>query len=132
MDAKLLKETINKGKEYLYICGGFTAWNGSHAPCRKALNGHNPHLPCPGCEDKKIAREVLNKILDLTPIPEYGNLFTLEDFKSLVTNGLITDYDGAGHFATENEMIRGRTPLPASLLIAEVPEWATHIVWFNK
>ncbi len=57
--------------------------------------------------------------------PEYGDVFTLEDWdKSVVAGAFIPD-DGDGYWATEKQY--------AHISVWDTkPDWATHVVWFNK
>lgn len=61
----------------------------------------------------------------LEPIPDYGDLFTIKYFKSMVKDGSIMDDDGCGYYATETHMSRVNC-------FSQRPSWATHVVWFNK
>lgn len=70
-------------------------------------------------------------IPDMSPLPEYGDLMTIEEFVDGVEHGLFTDDDGKGFYATEDEMTDIEVP------ISDVREgiyghrW-THVIWFNK
>lgn len=68
----------------------------------------------------------------MEPIPEYGDLMTLGNWRGCVELGLFVDYDGSGYLATATEMYTGIDIYPSQLKIFEFPEWVTHIVWFNK
>jgi hypothetical protein len=60
----------------------------------------------------------------LEPIPSYGDLMTLEEFRASEDNGYLLSSDGDGYYATEKGMSRIRTSEPE-------PSWATHVMWFN-
>lgn len=59
------------------------------------------------------------------PLPDYGDLMTLAEFKQYLDDGSINSDDGTGYFATATQMSR----LTAFGL---APEWATHVMWFNN
>lgn len=61
----------------------------------------------------------------LEPIPDYGDVMTLEDFQSSHRAGALIPDDGSGYFATETGMSREDC-------FDEPPAWATHVVWFNR
>ncbi len=64
------------------------------------------------------------------PIPSYGDLMTVSEFREHCESGMFIDYDGHGYPATEKQMDGGVTIRPSSRTL--IPEWATHIVWFNR
>jgi len=64
----------------------------------------------------------------MKPIPDYADMFVLDDWRSAVKESSFIPYDGSGYYATETEMdpksdVWDGTP---------APEWATHVAWFNK
>jgi hypothetical protein len=83
------------------------------------------------------------------PIPEYGDLFTLEEFLGMVEDGGITDYDGDGYYAG-SDWVSGIAVEPdlmrKALLNNKAPferhrnltgshvidRRFTHVIWFNK
>lgn len=75
---------------------------------------------------EQALKEVTNR---LEPIPDYGDLIALDEFREDVESGGFTDDDGSGNWATETEMsdidvnLRDLTP--------PNPKF-THVVWFNK
>jgi hypothetical protein len=69
---------------------------------------------------------------DLFPFPIYGDLFTMEQFRQDCADGYFIDYDGSGCLATATGMSR-EVIYPSMFKQGVVfPEWATHVVWFNK
>lgn len=67
----------------------------------------------------------------LKPLPSYGDLMTITDFKTDCRNKYLTDWDGTGYYAT----LSGMSDIPALCVDA----WRmtatgefTHIMWFNK
>lgn len=70
--------------------------------------------------------------LKLVKQPDYGTLYTLDEFRNHVESGLFTDDDGSGVYATPTRMSaqgRGRVNLSD---ITPPSEIFTHIRWFNK
>lgn len=63
------------------------------------------------------------------PIPEYGHVMTMEEFRESVRLGMFIDYDGSGYPAKDGKMMR-KYIRPSDL--DQIPEDATHVVWFNK
>lgn len=68
---------------------------------------------------------------DLKPIPNYGDLMTMEDFYDCVKSGLFIDDDGTGYYAFENAMTNVYTNLN-DVYHERQPKEYTHVVWFNK
>lgn len=62
-------------------------------------------------------------------IPDYGDLMTLEDWDACVACGGFIPYDGSGCWATNNKMDQSSNVWSKTALR---PEWATHVVWFNR
>ena len=68
----------------------------------------------------------------LKPIPDYGDLMTLAEFKENCLNKYITDQDGSADWATATEI----SDIPAYCsdawrMFKHTGEF-THVVWFNK
>lgn len=61
------------------------------------------------------------------PLPNYGDLITVEKFLSSVQTGSLISYDGYGHWATKDMM-----DSDTDVWNDEHPPWATHVMWFNK
>ena len=66
----------------------------------------------------------------MSPIPDYGDQMTREEFFEFVESGSFIDYDGPGYLATETEM-SDRMVLPSNYSNVEFPQF-THVVWFNR
>lgn len=64
------------------------------------------------------------------PIPDYGDLYTLEAFKKLVEDGAVNNDDGDGCFANATQRTRIGVNL-YSITDDWKPEF-THVLWFNK
>ncbi len=80
------------------------------------------------------------------PRPDYGTLYTLEEFIGMVTEGGFIDYDGFGYFAIDDQM-SNRIIFPSDIktykLTSDYFEFYygeftgknikfTHVVWFNR
>ena len=60
---------------------------------------------------------------------DFGDLMTVDDFRTNVATGLFIDYDGSGH-PMKGGMMSRQAIYPSR--VNEIPEDATHILWFNK
>ena len=57
----------------------------------------------------------------------------IEDFKEGVIFGMFTDDDGFGYYATDTEVSDCEIEFwDFDKDNYNVPEWATHVVWYNK
>lgn len=69
---------------------------------------------------------------------------TIDAFCQYVADGSFIDYDGFGCFATATHYDPGQRVKPSDIVVyrdtnemprgrsGDHPEWATHVVWFNK
>lgn len=62
-------------------------------------------------------------------LPTYGDLISVQDFKEYVRTKMFIDYDGHGN-PVKNNLMSNQVIKPSR--IYEIPEDATHIMWFNK
>lgn len=58
-------------------------------------------------------------------IPNYGDVFTVENWRSMLKRGSCTPEDGTGYPVKNSKMNRFGDVFPP-------PDDATHVVWFNK
>lgn len=80
-------------------------------------------------ELRKMAEDELIIPADMPtmePIPDYGDHFSVDEFQSLEACNAITPDDGCGYYATESFMS------DVGVFASHIPEWATHVVWFNR
>lgn len=68
------------------------------------------------------------------PVPGYGDVFTVEDFRNSCQHQSLIDYDGDGNPAREEN---GKILVDLNWNVSpsrrgEIPASATHIVWFNR
>ena len=61
-------------------------------------------------------------------VPDYAELFTVEEFVAIVQSGAINEYDGTGYWVTEE----GMTDAFVDFEKPSRPTGATHVAWFNK
>lgn len=72
------------------------------------------------------------------PVPDYGDLMTVESFVENVGYGMFIDYDGHGDFATESHIWNvvvypsDVTQNPKQFLARCAEHGVTHICWYNK
>lgn len=74
--------------------------------------------------------------MKMEPIPEGwegGAHMPMEDFMQCVKSAFFIDYDGHGVWATGDQM-SDQTVAPSDITEKGVapPDWATHVVWFNR
>lgn len=69
--------------------------------------------------------EIPKWMKDCPPIP-------IDEFAEAVEVLFFTDYDGSGYLGTETHEDRDFAVTPSTFKREEVPEWATHVVWYNK
>ena len=58
------------------------------------------------------------------------DVYTVDEFRACCAQGAFIDYDGFGHPVKDN-LFDGDIDIRPSRL-HEIPEDATHIVWYNK
>ena len=61
-------------------------------------------------------------------IPDYGDLMTIAEFMRRVFSDALTENDGSGKWATTTQM----SDKVIDFCNIKQPDWATHVVWFNK
>lgn len=77
-----------------------------------------------------------------------GDLFTLKDFKDSVESGGFIDYDGFGSLSNGKQIAKNFTVKPSwfkkdkvhfgnifldkRMKLVDIPNWATHVVWYNR
>lgn len=59
------------------------------------------------------------------------HIMTVDEFKSDVKNGYLIDYDGFGYAMKEGVGVDDKIVIQPSCL-SDIPQDATHIVWFNR
>jgi hypothetical protein len=65
---------------------------------------------------------------DLLPHePNFGDLFTAEEWSDAVSDGAFIPSDGCGCWATAQGFSDDHDKV-----FGPKPDWATHVVWFNK
>ena len=71
------------------------------------------------------------KKVEMSPIPKYGDLFTMKDWLECVECGGIIDYDGYGNYATETERSNIEVR-PSDVKKGKIDKTWTHVVWYNR
>lgn len=68
-------------------------------------------------------------------LSEYGDLYSIKDFSKYCKCGAFCDDDGHGYLATDSQESNMRIK-PSDLFdpeyVKNIPEWATHVMWFNR
>lgn len=65
-------------------------------------------------------------------LPDFGDLFTIEEFEEMVSYGALNDYDGVGKPVKDELYDWNHDIYPSDVVDKLIPEEATHILWFNK
>lgn len=75
-------------------------------------------------------------LLGLTPLNADADLIELKDFIEYVQEGGFIDYDGNGCWATDKYYLNkfDLHVYPSQIRNGETvpPDWATHVVWYNR
>ena len=70
-------------------------------------------------------------IMQPTPIPDYGDHMTRQEFEEACKGGCFIDDDGHGYYTTQTEMSDHKL-YPSDLREGWKYPDMTHMVWFNK
>ena len=71
----------------------------------------------------------MNHLIRLTPIPDYGDLMTIEEFKKANKTGyLLQGEDGSGYWAFEDLV----SDLYVDIHALKPYKSFTHVMWYNK
>ncbi len=67
----------------------------------------------------------------VTPLDRigYGDLLSVDEFLDMAESGALIDYDGFGHPVRDGFVDEGWYVQPEAM---NVPEDATHVLWFNR
>ena len=69
----------------------------------------------------------------MRPLSDGGYLMTIQEFRDTVTHNYFIDYDGFGYFATQEQEDETVNVWPSEFSRLTIPpEWATHVIWFNR
>lgn len=64
------------------------------------------------------------------PLPDDGELMTVDEFEDEVDFALLGDSDGFGRIVRDNMMANYFVVKPTK--INEIPNCATHVIWFQR
>lgn len=62
-------------------------------------------------------------------VGQYGDLFTIDEWKKNVAQGLFNKYDGSGCFVQDDKYL---TDQIFDDVFGPIPDAATHVEWYNK
>lgn len=85
----------------------------------------------------KLCDELIEKIkmleteYELSPIPKYADLMTIEDFIECCENELFIDSDGIGYYATKDKESSIEV-CPSEIMSGRYRKDFTHVTWYNK
>jgi hypothetical protein len=68
---------------------------------------------------------------DLWPLYDFGQHMTVEQFREAVKEDWIFDEEGFGALATATQQSR-ISAIPSQISKQQLPEWATHVVWYPR
>ena len=66
------------------------------------------------------------------PVPNYGDMMTLEEFIDLCKCDALIDYDGHGYYAESQEIITDVLCIPSDILNGDIKNEYQYMIWFNK
>lgn len=69
--------------------------------------------------------------LEFNELPDYADVIPIEEFKDLVSAGFLCSYDGHGRFAKEGKESNMYVEI-SKIKEGYIPEWATHVAWYNR
>ena len=78
---------------------------------------------------------------NVSPMPDVGlgdvlELMPMAEFLDCVNTNVLIDYDGHGYWATESHVLDewDTRVCPSTISSGETkrPQWATHVLWFNR
>jgi hypothetical protein len=76
------------------------------------------------------AREFL---FEHRPIPEHGDLFSLDDFIGAVEEGFCLDCDGHGYYCFEDwYSYANPEAIPSEIINGNINRNFTHVLWFSS
>ena len=70
----------------------------------------------------------------LTSLTDYGDLIPIKEWLSDVECGGFIDYDGFVSWACEDGMLDDHDVYPSDVKKIDfvIPDWATHVMWYNR
>lgn len=68
---------------------------------------------------------------NISPIPDYGDLMTIQEFISCVQSGGFIDYDGFGNYS-DGVIMYDDELRPSDITKRNCLKNYSHIVWFNR
>jgi hypothetical protein len=81
-------------------------------------------------QNKSTDLAVVREVMEMKPIPDYGDHMTLAHFIECCECHGFIDYDGWGYYATETDM--SNVVVHPSDTSGKINRNFSHVVWFNK
>jgi hypothetical protein len=124
------EKLLEKHGKYCPYCGSgqLTTKNNEHPLWHQCLDCDNMVKDADVITGKAAAEAQTPKKM---PLPDYGDLMTLEDFKEQCEQHAFIDYDGSGYYAFADSVTRIRAN-PSDFAQGKVRAGFTHVMWFNK
>ena len=84
--------------------------------------------------EKEKVWAVLSAPKDLRLIPHGTDVMTLDEFIECVEDGSFIDYDGHGNWATQTHLLPFVNVYPSNVRKHKdrIPDWVTHVCWYNR
>lgn len=86
------------------------------------------------CKDIDKVVELAQLYVDgfiMNSLRDYGDLYTVDEFRKMIANGFVTSYDGTGYYATTD--YESKTTIDMLAVAGGfVPKRITHIKWYNS
>jgi len=80
----------------------------------------------------KLDRRIrLIRPYEISDIPDYGDVMTLNEFKNICRNGGFIDYDGHGHYIDGDKMTDINI-YPSDVKTKSLRHELNKIIWFNR
>jgi hypothetical protein len=73
----------------------------------------------------------MSEATKLEPLPDYGDLFAIAEFRECCEHNSITEDDGTGYYATATHMTNLEAS-PAWIARGVIDHRWSHVMWFNK
>lgn len=67
-----------------------------------------------------------------TPMHDFGDMMTIEEFVKTVLSGGFIDWDGSGYYSDGKVFYHEKPAWPSEIMAGKIDRSFTHVAWFNK